>query len=209
MHSILITGSSLNKRLETASQHAKTTLDQGLDIKVLKPDPSITIKQVREIEVFLSKKPYQNDKNICLITHADKLTIPAQNAILKILEEPPKNSLVILLTKNQHQLLETITSRCQIIRLLNQTKLSKADHQIQKDIFESITKLSIPERINLVSTHATNKKDAIDFCTSQLLFLKPSISTHHQIIKKLTLSIMHLNANLNPKLVLESLFFSY
>ncbi|MEA3355500.1 MAG: hypothetical protein U9Q63_03390 [Patescibacteria group bacterium] len=209
MHSILITGANQQKRLEKANQSAKTIIKKNLDVRILKPDPSITIKQVRDIEIFLSKKPYKNNKNIVLIINSEKLTIPAQNALLKTLEEPPKNSLIILLTKNQNQLLETITSRCQIIQLKNQTKLSKDTRLAQKTIYNQLVKSSIPKRIGLISTYAANKKEAIQFCKNQILFLKPNIINHHQLIKKLTLSINRLNANLNPKLALESLFFSY
>lgn len=209
MHSILITGGTTKERLKRANLHAKTTITEGLDTKILEPNPSITIKQVRGIEKFLKNKPYQADLNLCLIKQAEKLTIPAQNALLKTLEEPPKNSSLILLTKNQNQLLETITSRCQIISLSNQVKLNPEDTKAQKDIYTKITKASLSEKISLVTKLATNKLEALSFCKNQLLFLKPNIKTHHQLIKKLTLSVKHLNANLNPKLVLESLFFSY
>ena len=209
MHSILITGGAKQKRLKKANQHAKTTLEKNLDTKILEPNPSITIKQIREIEKFLSKKPYQKNLNICLIKQADKLTIPAQNALLKTLEEPPKNSLIILLAKNENQLLETITSRCQIIQLKNKNKLSQKNRQIQQTIYDQLVKSTVSERINLVSSYATNKLEAIKFCKNQILFLKPNIINQSQLIKKLTLSLAQLNANLNPKLVLESLFFSY
>jgi len=209
MHSTLIIGGSPAQRLKSANQHAETTIEKNLDTKILEPNPSITIKQVRGVEKFLSKKPYKNKNNIVLIIDSGKLTIPAQNALLKTLEEPPKNSKLILLAQNESQLLGTITSRCQVIRLKNQTNLNLEDSKAHQAIYDEIIKSSIPERINLVGKFATNKLDAITFCNHQILFLKPSIIKHHKLIKKLTLSLARLNANLNPKLVLESLFFSY
>ena len=56
MHSILIAGANKNKRLKKAKLYIKTDIKNDLDTRILEPDPSITIKQIREAEIFLSKK---------------------------------------------------------------------------------------------------------------------------------------------------------
>lgn len=75
-------------------------------------ETSIGIDQVREIQHFLAKKPFQSEKNIVVILDAHLLTIPAQNAMLKTLEEPPGNSEIYLVTSQPDLLLPTILSRC-------------------------------------------------------------------------------------------------
>lgn len=85
---------------------------------------SLGIDEVRRIIEEVSKKPYEGDRKIIIIHGGDKLTVQAQNAMLKTIEEPPKGVYIILLTESLELLLDTIKSRCQIYKL---TPLSKND----------------------------------------------------------------------------------
>ncbi|MEK9139542.1 MAG: DNA polymerase III subunit delta' C-terminal domain-containing protein, partial [Nitrospirota bacterium] len=71
---------------------------------------------VREIEQQFVYRPLIGERKICLIDDADRLTIGAANALLKTLEEPPGDSLFILVTSRLHALPITIRSRCQALR---------------------------------------------------------------------------------------------
>ncbi len=64
-----------------------------------------------------SVKPYMSKYRIFVITQGDKLTEQAQNALLKTIEEPPSYGIYIILTTNYKALLETILSRCVLLRL--------------------------------------------------------------------------------------------
>ena len=77
--------------------------------------PLIRIEQIRKIKVFLSKKSIQTKKKFILIEDAHFLNESASNCLLKTLEEPT-NGVFILLTSNLNLLIDTIISRCQIIR---------------------------------------------------------------------------------------------
>jgi DNA polymerase III delta prime subunit len=209
LHSILITGGTTNQRLEKLQQLLSIDLKPDPDLLTLKPDPSITIKQVRTIDKFLSRKPIKQDYNLVVLISADKLTLQAQNAILKTLEEPPVNSKIVLMSPSQHQLIPTIVSRCQLINLKADRKISKASNQKQQKIFDQIVKSSIAQRISLVSDYAKSKEIALDLLTHQLHFVKDSILVYPDLTRSMLNSINFLKANVNPKLVLEVLFFSY
>ena len=75
----------------------------------------IRIEQIRNIKIFLSKKSIQSSKKFILIENAHQLNESASNCLLKTLEEPT-NGVFILLTSRLNLLLETIISRCQLIR---------------------------------------------------------------------------------------------
>ena len=75
----------------------------------------IRIEQIRNIKIFLSKKSIQTTRKFILIEDAHLLNESSSNCLLKTLEEPT-NGLFILLTSNLNLLLDTIISRCQIIR---------------------------------------------------------------------------------------------
>ena len=76
---------------------------------------TIRIEQIRNIKNFLSQKSIESEKKIVLIVDADLLNEAASSCLLKTLEEPT-NGIFILLTSRLSSLLDTIISRCQLIR---------------------------------------------------------------------------------------------
>ena len=76
---------------------------------------TIRIEQIRNIKSFLAQKSIESGKKIVLIVDAELLNEAASNCLLKTLEEPT-NGLFILLTSRLNSLLDTIISRCQLIR---------------------------------------------------------------------------------------------
>ncbi len=89
------------------------------DIHVVEPLPDkrdISIDQLREIQRELSLRPYEAPRKACIMEPAERMSVNAANSLLKTLEEPPGNAIIILLTENADMLLATIRSRCQLIR---------------------------------------------------------------------------------------------
>ena len=78
---------------------------------------SIKIDQVRQMIGWTNLKPYEGLWKVFVIAGADRLTVDAQNALLKTLEEPPGRSLFCLLVDNKDPLLDTIRSRAFEVRL--------------------------------------------------------------------------------------------
>jgi len=90
------------------------------DLHILEPNPDekqIKIDQVRAFEQRLSFRAFQGGRKIGIIPEAERLTTQAMNALLKTLEEPPADTVLILTCSNRSRLLPTIVSRCQILRL--------------------------------------------------------------------------------------------
>lgn len=89
------------------------------DIHFIEPLPDkrdISIDQLRAMQRELSLRPYEAPRKTCIIEPAERMSINAANSLLKTLEEPPGDALIILLTENAGMLLPTIRSRCQLIR---------------------------------------------------------------------------------------------
>ena len=74
---------------------------------------SIGIDQVREIKTEANQKPQRGQVKVFLIPDADKMSIAASNALLKVLEEPPGGGIFILTSERKHALSPTVLSRCQ------------------------------------------------------------------------------------------------
>ena len=106
---------------------------------------TIRIEQIRNIKSFLAQKSIESGKKIVLIVDAELLNEAASNCLLKTLEEPT-NGLFILLTSRLNSLLDTIISRCQLIRF-------KSFSYKQLEIFMKnnldVSVLDIYEELNL------------------------------------------------------------
>lgn len=88
------------------------------NIEIIKPTgASIKIKQIREIIANVAKKPFESGYKVVILEDADKMTQDAQDAFLKTLEEPPANTIFILLVQNHNSLLPTVVSRCQLFNM--------------------------------------------------------------------------------------------
>lgn len=87
-----------------------------LDVKKIYPDGLwIKKEQLEELQETFSTKSIENNKRIYIIYEAEKLNKSAGNSLLKFLEEPCEGIIAILLTNNINSVLNTISSRCQII----------------------------------------------------------------------------------------------
>ena len=87
------------------------------DIHVVKPEKkSIGVDEVRELIDALALRPYEGGRHIALIEQADRLTVAAQNALLKTLESPSGEAMFFLITDAPGAMLPTILSRCQTVR---------------------------------------------------------------------------------------------
>ncbi len=83
---------------------------------VVAPKRVLLVEQMRLIEREANYRPYEGKARLFLIDDADKLNDASANALLKVLEEPPLTSHLILITSRPAMLLPTIRSRCQMIR---------------------------------------------------------------------------------------------
>ena len=94
-----------------------------VDIINYKPSKaSFGVDDVREIIDEVNKKPFEGDKKVISIHQGNKLTIQAQNALLKTIEEPPTEVYIIILCESLELILDTIKSRCEIYKLTPLTK---------------------------------------------------------------------------------------
>ncbi len=99
---------------------------------------SIGVDDIREqVNNTVGIKPYQGPYKIYIISQADMMTVQAQNALLKTIEEPPQYVVILLLTENAETLLPTINSRCVMLKLRN-----IRDALVKKYLME---KLQVPD----------------------------------------------------------------
>lgn len=106
---------------------------------------SFGVDLVRSIIAEANKKPYECYRKVIIIHNGEKLTIAAQNALLKTIEEPPTGIFIIILSKDIDSILETIRSRCQIHRLapLNRQEINLYINEKYNNVNEKLNRTLI------------------------------------------------------------------
>jgi DNA polymerase III gamma/tau subunit len=219
--SILIIGSNQKNREKKAESLLKkielTNTSSNPDIfeiEKLEDKKSIGIDQIREGIAFLAEKPFSHKNKAIVINRAHLLTLPAQNALLKTLEEPPEYATVILCAKTENDLVETILSRCKKIDISReqQNKSELLDVENTENIVK-ILEMTPGERLTWAETFAKNEKDDIvNLLETWILQLRnllgkenPAINVRKmlEITQKVRGDLA--NTNLNKRLAIECL----
>jgi len=179
-------------------------LENTPDIKIIdlaEKENSIKLEQVREGIRFLSRKPFEKEYKVLVILNAEKMTDEAQNALLKILEEPPSYASILLSSKTENSLLDTVVSRCRKFHVAPQNFVAQQLNRMGA---------TVGERLDWASELAKEEKDTIIEQLEILLtgerekLLQGKSSP--QNIKKIEQTIENIeNTNASPRLALEVL----
>lgn len=207
MLTLLISGSTLQHRQE----HLHTFLGQTPfpPIFLDGQNQKIPIKQVRQFQSQIILSIPQNRHQIHCILEAQNLTLPAQHALLKTLEEPPPQTQIILTVDRPNSLLPTILSRCQLIKL-HQTE--NPNLQDSKDFLKQIITSNHAQLIHLAQDLA-KKSTTSDQIKNLIQLLRDSIhnypsSNRSKALQIISITSQDLNTNINPQIALEHLFFT-
>ncbi len=123
-HAYIVSGLDAGGRLAFATEIARRLNGPGRDdpsspvppgmqvVEAQSKSRAIVIDQIRALEHIIHQRAGQGRHKIGVIVEADRMTQQATNAFLKTLEEPPADSLLLLLTGSPAQLLDTVVSRC-------------------------------------------------------------------------------------------------
>lgn len=135
-HALLLVGSEGTGKTHVAHELSRQllhvpTLDNHAYFQIITPkNNSITIEQIRELIGFFQLKVPGSAaiKRVAIIQDADTMGHAAQNALLKLLEEPPADSVLILTTSRPQRLLVTIRSRVQALTLAQPAPEALSEH---------------------------------------------------------------------------------
>ncbi len=176
----------------------KSSGGSDLEKRIKSGSEMIKIAQIRNIKTFLSQKSINSEKKIVLIIDAHLLNEAASNCLLKTLEEP-SNGIFILLTSKLNLLLDTIISRCQIVRFRSFS--SKQIKLILKEYLDTSkskinTKLKFEDLINSANGSPNQILKNIEIWNA---FSDEIISKLDSPIKN-TLEILEISKSISEKL---------
>lgn len=185
------------------------------DTQILTTETTLKIEDIRNLSHLLSLKPYSTPPKITIMAKVEKLTFEAQGAFLKLLEEPPGETVFILAVDNLENLLPTIVSRCRLIHLSAESKINLSEKEIKEnqELLEKILKSSAGERIKLTDK-IKNREEAQNFCQIQLFLWREKLLKKQNpetvaVIREIQKTLDYLSANVNPRLAVENLLLSY
>ena len=141
--------------------------DVGL---VVAPKRVLRVEQMRQIEKEANFRPFEGKARVFLIDEADKLNDASANALLKVLEEPPRTSHLILITARPAMLLPTILSRCQMIRFSPLTPAEIESHLVKTDLDAKTARLRARAAGGSIGRALSN--DLVTFTSQRKAMLK-------------------------------------
>jgi DNA polymerase III delta prime subunit len=181
--------------------------------RVNSPEENLSIELVRDMIGQLSMKPYQEERSVFVIFNIDQASVPAQNALLKSLEEPPLHAVIILTTSEPYGVLPTIRSRCVEINLVRETTQTQTNDDVAelKEVWGRIASANSHELFE-ISEKYKERDQALGFIQGLTRFLhaeneaQPSMRTT-QVLQNLMTTRGLLEKNVNVRLALEDFLF--
>jgi hypothetical protein len=123
----------------------------------------LTVDQIRELAADAQVLPNEAERKVYIIEEAELMNLNAQNAALKLLEEPPATVIFVLCAVNPNQLLETVRSRCLTLSVAGGDEAADEDSRKLADGF--LTAVRSGDRIRLYRWLAKNELNKIDLTT--------------------------------------------
>ena len=190
--------------------------NQGIKLTSSSPDlffirpikNQVSIDSIRQLKRHIYQKPLKEKFKFVVINEAHKLTLEAQNALLKVLEEPPSHAVIILESINKENIIPTILSRVVVVKTKSRQPQAIANLIIDKkplDALKEIIQVANPQEfldsqiVTLSKLLSQNIKDKKPHFSNQSLA---------SAIEKCRLAKEMIAANVNPKFTLASLIFS-
>jgi DNA polymerase III delta prime subunit len=178
MTSFVIISTDKQKRLDYAREYCSKLEISEFDITIIDKDTnpkqeSIGIEDIKNIQGKIFLKPLRSQTKVIIIDDSQVLTIEAQNALLKVLEEPPSHTIIMLLSESKENLLPTIISRCKIIMLKEkEAKLSEEKSKEYEIFINRLPNLTIGERLKKAELLAKDKDKGIEWIEKLILVLR-------------------------------------
>lgn len=171
------------------------------DLLYFLADARLGILEARKIKEHFSLKPYSAKGRVVIMEDASKLTTEAQNALLKILEEPPEESLIILGGASDAKFLPTVLSRCQIINLGSEKYNSYKNYNNYTKDLGDLLKANVEDRFEYIE----KLKDKTEFLQSLIKYFHQNLPEDAKFTKELLQAEEWAGQNVNIRAILEYL----
>lgn len=212
-HAYLFAGPEKSRKKELALWFAKYLGCQAPDITeitILEDKKEISIEQIRELRRYLNLSPHSSPYKAAIIENAEKMTLEAANALLKTLEEPRGNTVLILIVNLPSALPDTVVSRCEEIKF-RVVSLGKISKDFIKKEYTDILEQPLNEIFKYIEKISKDDSRILNLLNSWLFWFRDKMlgkrdSKYIGIVKEIQKTKdLILNTNVNKRLALENL----
>ena len=184
MTSFILVSQSKEKRKQYLTEFMQKHTIDTFDLTIIEKDENsknlqtLGIQDVKNLQKKLYLKPLKSQQKLVVLDDAQLLTIEAQNALLKMLEEPPEHTFIFLSSQTAETFLPTILSRCKIIQLEQARSTLTTEEEKEFIIFlNQLPKMKIGDKLKKAEILAKDKNEAIIWLEKLIL------ATRQQLLK--------------------------
>lgn len=156
-------------------------------LKIIFPDGQFIRKeQMEELKLTFSYVPYITNYNIYIINEAEKFNRESANTILKFMEEPEKNIIGFLITNNKENVINTIKSRCEIVKASYMKENTIKNEELISLVKDYLKKIEVEKNLGIVYNKIVleknlEKNDIIDFFHILLDFYVEALKGNNEL----------------------------
>ncbi len=210
MQSVIILGTT-EKTREKANQILSEYKISNFDASVFSSDKAIGIPEVRLLQKNIFLKPFASEKKAVVLECFCGVTVDAQNAFLKVLEEPPTDTIIMLLATSLDFILPTVLSRCNLIDLTSRIQQLPKQRKENLELLESLV-FSAENPLLIAQNYGKSKESALKILEELITAAEEKMQTDHSLAKTLkelqkTYTIIK-STNVNVRFALENLFLN-
>lgn len=211
MQSFIIVSKDIQKAKELVQAMAKERKISKFDIFSLETEKAVGIADIRGLSKQIFLKPMQGEQKMVVLEAFFGITVDAQNAFLKVLEEPPLSTTIIILA-NSNFFLPTVLSRCLLIEQDKEISIDKTEEKEILEIISSLETLGVGERLKLAQDLAKDKQQTLIFLEKLIIITRNQMVKNQQLSLGKNLEVLQKyykelkQSNVNLRLSLENLF---
>lgn len=216
MQSFLVIAKVKNNASLYISNFLKQEKVDPIDISFQIYEKAVGIEDVRNIQKAILFKPFRGKTKAVVIQTYENITIQAQNALLKILEEPPANTIIMVSVPKKELILPTIISRCKIIILEEEKTNLTSDISRLEDFLTIILNGKTGDKLKIAQDIARNKEEIALWLEKMTIFVRTKLlekyndSRYLSLLRELqkTYTVIK-STNVSQRIALENLFLSF
>ena len=211
MQSFIIISKNREKAREFVKKMADERKISKFDIYSYETEKAVGIGDVKSLSKQIFLKPMQGDRKMIVLEAFLGMTMDSQNAFLKVLEEPPLSTTIVILA-NSNFFLPTILSRCKLIELDREMDFEKDEEQKLLEILESLKSTGVGEKLKLAQDLSKDKEQALIFLEKLIIVARNEMVKREELQFKDYLKVLQKyykeikQSNVNLRLGLENLF---
>jgi DNA polymerase III gamma/tau subunit len=211
MQSILITGKDKDQIKLAAQEICNDNKISRFDIEIIETEKIVGIGEIRKLQEKLFLKPIESETKAVILEAFLGMTADSQNAFLKVLEEPPNDTIIMILTSSLDFVLPTVLSRCSLINLDQVKKLTDEEIADNLKLIIELKNGDASKALKIAQDNGKDREVALTFLENLIISVHTDLKSDNlQILKELQKNYTIIKTtNVAPRLALENLFLNF